>query len=127
MELEHGDFRLEWQGRVLHNYPVGGFNEYGIRRLQQAILDEAPEGIPWALVEHPKDRAGLTPEGLEEIRRMHLALVQHGCVCIGMDVAPTFGAILRDLVLSELPVPTIVGDQPDDIDTFVATELARHA
>lgn len=125
MQLEHGNYRLLVEGRIIHNYPSGGFNSEGIKALTDAILDAAPSVGNWALFEHPKTDAGLTPDGIEAIKMMYEILIERGCVAIALEIGLTFGKVLDSQVLSTLNVPTMVGDNELAIEVFLLKTLEQ--
>lgn len=63
----HGQYKVTLEGSVVHVFPEGGFNEEGIQEMHEHVLLVAPKNKQWALFEHPKDLAGLTPEALKEL------------------------------------------------------------
>lgn len=125
MQQEHGNYQLMVEGRIIHNYPVGGFNAEGIKSLTDAIVDIAPANGHWALFEHPKVNAGLTPDGVEAIKMMYEILIEHGCVAIALEIGFTFGNVLERKVLQHLVVPTMTGLEEEKIEAFLTAELDK--
>jgi len=114
------------EGRIIHNYPVGGFNAEGIKAVTDAIIDIAPSKGHWALFEHPKKDAGLTPDGLEASQMMYEIFIENGCVAIALEIGCTFGGVLDREVLHDLPVPTMTGQDETNIEAFLQAELNKH-
>lgn len=125
--LEHGEYRLEWSGQVLHNYPVGGFNEFGIDSMRDRILEVVGDRNGWAFFEHPRDNAGLTPEAVPALCRMHQALIRQGCVAIGLEIGVTFGGVIRDQIFPLLSVPAIVDEDPAIVEHFLEQAVTEAA
>lgn len=63
----HGNYIIEVVDDIVHVFPNGRFNALGIEELHQDIVRNAPIVRPWALFEHPRDLAGLTPETIDAL------------------------------------------------------------
>ncbi len=124
--VAHGNYRLLIEGRIIHNYPVGGFNAEGIMHLADDIAAAAPPTGHWVLFEHPKSDAGLTPDGVEAIRMMYEILMERGCLAIGMEVGMVFGAVLQRDVFNGLGIPSMVGEDEVAIEAFLTRILDDH-
>ena len=121
--VAQGNFRLLIEGRIIHNYPVGGFNAQGIMHLADDIVAAAPPSGDWVLFEHPKADAALTEDGMQAIRMMYEILTERGCVAIGLELEPELGAQLQKEVLNGLSIPSMVETDEVAIEAFLARIL----
>ena len=121
--VAQGNFRLLIEGRIIHNYPVGGFNAQGIMHLADDIVAAAPPFGDWVLFEHPKADAALTEDGMQAIRMMYEILTERGCVAIGLELEPELGAQLQKEVLNGLSIPSMVETDEVAIEAFLARIL----
>ena len=121
--VAQGNFRLLIEGRIIHNYPVGGFNAQGIMHLADDIVSAAPPSGDWVLFEHPKADAALTEDGMQAIRMMYEILTERGCVAIGLELEPELGAQLQKEVLNGLSIPSMVETDEVAIEAFLARIL----
>lgn len=121
--LEHGSFRLELQGAVLHVYPVGGFNEFGIEALHQEIRRHAPSRESWVLVEHPGDKAGLTLEAIGALCDNYRKLSQIGCKAIGLEISPLWERSIKRIIDGELDIPVYFNGDSEGLMNRVCAHL----
>ena len=101
----HGNYKIELIENIVHIYPSGGFNEQGVKQLNDKVLLIAPLETPWALVAHPDDSAGLTPEAVNEIVRFLQQISKMNCVVIGMEVLPTWQGVLESSIKGNVSIP----------------------
>ncbi len=122
--LEHGEFDLKLTGNVVHTFPVNGFNEFGIQRIRAAILDLAKGLEKWALFEHPKSLAGLTPEASEEISRSYEEFSDRGCVLIALEISPVWGEVIRKSLGNDFPIPVHFDTNAEQLDQLIDNRLS---
>jgi len=121
--LEHGDFEIEIIGNVVHTYPVGGFNEHGIKRIRQSIMNARPYDEKWALYEHPKDVAGLTPEAALEIALSYKEFCKNDCVVIALEVCSTWQNVIAKRLKKELPIPLYFDSNGSRLEALIHRHL----
>ena len=107
---------------VVHTYLIGGFNEQGIREYERKVLAIIPKTKSWALVDHPLERAGLTPEAMKELNRVFKRFIELGCCVIVANVGSSYAWGLQNWVLHDLNVPTFVTEQQDVIEDILANQ-----
>ena len=101
----HGNYKIELCENIVHIYPSGGFNEQGVKQLNDEVLLIAPDEAPWALMAHPDDSAGLTPEAVNEIVSFFQLISKKNCVVIGMEVLPTWQGVLENSIKGNVNIP----------------------
>ena len=121
--LEHGDFEIKTIESVVHTYPVGGFNEYGIKRIRQSILNACPYDRKWALYEHPKDVAGLTPEAALEIALSYKEFCENGCVVIALEVCSTWQNVIARKLKQDLAIPLYFDSNGSNLEVLIHQHL----
>lgn len=119
--LEHGEFSIEVEGQVVHVYPIGSFNEKGIAKLCKAVLAVKPEG-KWALFEHPRDVAGVTPDAAFELAASYKRMSENGCEAVAVEVIRLWHDIIHDACRGEVTIPVFV----DDNVTPLRSELKQY-
>ena len=117
----HGDYTIQLIGNVVHVFPIGGFNEQGIEELQQAILKAAPKSEKWALLEHPKGMAGLTPEAAEQLISGYLKFSRVNCAAIGLEVSSVWKMTIERVAQDKLMIPLFC-----DSDGIKVESLIQH-
>lgn len=123
--LEHGDFRIERDGKIIHIYPVGSFNEFGVNAVFAAIKEMAPVDTNWALIEHPKNDAGLTPEATEALINNYHALSQLGCKAVGLEVNALWTSVLSKLLNDRLDIPVYFYQDPQALERKILSDLEK--
>ena len=104
----HGTYKIELIGNIVHIYPSGGFNEQGVKQLNDKIILIAPRDTTWALLAHPDDSAGLTPEAVNEIVKFFQQLNTVNCVAVAMEVAPTWQGVLEKSFVGNVSIPVFM-------------------
>lgn len=122
---EHGDFELKIIGNVIHTYPMSGFNEFGIQRIRKAILELAEGLESWALFEHPKSLAGLTPEASVEIAKSFEEFSQKGCVMIALEISPVWEGVIRKSLETVIPIPVHFDSNSETLNELIMNALAK--
>ncbi len=105
----HGNYKIELRDQIVHVYPTGGFNDIGIQLLRKSILELAPSTAPWALFEHPKNMAGLTPDAVNAIRESYKIFQENNCVAIALEISATWRDIFERDIVSHIQIPTFLG------------------
>jgi hypothetical protein len=108
----HGDYTLEWQGEVLHAFPRGNFNEYGIIALKHAVLNNLAGHTNWVLFERPSNKAGIIPEAINELAKAFAEYQQQGCILIIIEVPAVFGAAIKAEAAKHSDIPVIYDTDP---------------
>ena len=121
--LEHGSFHLEVIGDVIHIYPKGGFNEYGIKKMHEKILSIAPNNRAWTLIEHPKDQAGLTPEAAEELCKNYCKLSKSGCSAIGLEINHFWARTIQKILKDKVDIPVYFHEDLQEVEKAVYKHL----
>lgn len=119
----HGHFTCELIGDVVHTYPVSGFNEYGIQELQEAITLLVKEKESWALFEHPREQAALTPQAMIALKNAYQTFASQGCVVIVLEIGVTYGSLIINKVLNQIPLPSMVSRDVNQLTQFVSQHL----
>jgi len=101
----HGKYKIELIGNVVHVFPTGGFNEQGIRQMHKEIASIAPKIKPWALLEHPKDIAGLTPEAIEELVSCYKSLSSINCVVAALQISGAWQGVFETRIVDKVNIP----------------------
>jgi hypothetical protein len=121
--LVHGKYQLEMEDGIIHVYPVGGFNEFGIRKLHEDILELAPPNEPWALIEHPRSEAGLTPAAAAELAANYQKLSRIGCVAIGLEVNYLWQKVITEALGNAISIPVVMGKIRGEIEIKIQAYL----
>lgn len=119
----HGDYTIQLVGNVVHVFPVGGFNEEGIEEVQEEILKTAPSSENWALLEHPKGLAGLTPEAAEKLISGYQQFSQLNCVAIGLESSPVWQLTIERLARDKLDIPIFSDSDGIKIESLIQQYL----
>ena len=119
----HGNFQINLEGNIVHVYPVGDFNEIGINELQGEIIRLAPKNTSWALIEHPKNAAGLTPEAALQLVQGYQQFVKLGCGAIGLDVSQCWQEIIKLYLPKELTIPIFFSAGTNTLTSKVTAHL----
>lgn len=103
----HGEFTFEWQGDILQVFPRGNFNEFGIVDLKNTLLEtvKATPRQRWVLFERPSNKAGITPDAINELTSMYHELEQLGCILIIMEVPAVFGKAIQAAASKACNIP----------------------
>jgi hypothetical protein len=120
----HGDYKIELINDVVHTFPVAGFNEEGIRELREQILLIAPVDRPWALFEHPKDLAGLTPEALEELLKSYQSFSKLNCIVVALEASPTWQYVINKMLSGNLDIPFYLSSNLGQLESLVKQHLS---
>lgn len=120
----HGIFRVELIDHIVHTYPEGGFNEYGIIGIHETIIEPISGESVWVLFEHPKDLAGITPEALEEIIKSYQEYVKLVCIAIALEASPTWAQVFKSSVFDKVGLPTFTGSNESELLRKLEAQLA---
>lgn len=118
--LSHGKTEVVVIGNVVHTYLEGGFNVEGIKSYETAVLNAKPSSDDWKLIDHAKDKAGITPDAMAELKRVFQNFIQQGCVCIAEDINSTFAMALQKYVLDDISIPNLITDCEYEAHEFVS-------
>jgi|GEM_PF-1512786 len=105
----HGEFTLEWHGEVLHTFPRGNFNEYGIIELKHAVLNSLKGRTNWVVFDRPMDKAGITPDAIHELGKAYAEYQMQDCILAVLEVPAVFGAAIKAEVAKHTNMPVICG------------------
>ncbi len=119
----HGDCKVELINDVVHIFPIGGFNEEGIRDIRDRILSIAPIDKPWGLFEHPKDLAGVTPEAAEELLQTYLTISKFNCKVVALEVCSTWQGVLEKTLDGNLDIPYYFSNELEELNTLIQEHL----
>ena len=98
-------FSVERFGDVIVAHPRGTFDENGIQKLREAIIEKVSDSKNWVLIETPKNKAALTPEGSNALLNAFDYYTTIGCKAIGLEITDTFGDVFRAPPFSALSAP----------------------
>ncbi|EAR60490.1 hypothetical protein [Neptuniibacter caesariensis] len=125
MQQADGEFSLVVEAKVIHTYPLGGFDEQDIAVYRDEII-QAGEGLgKWVLFEHPKKIGSLTPEALELLTQAYNEFAGRGCVAIAVEVSYLFGTILRQNAEPLVKLPMLISDDPAELKEQIDTYLSE--
>ena len=116
---EHGTFHLKLIGDIVHMYPKGGFNEQGIKAYHDQLLSIAPTDRAWALIEHPKDQAGLTPEAAEALCKLYCEVSELGCRVIGLEINNFWAQTIQNLIKDRVDIPVYFNEDLVEVEKLV--------
>ena len=119
----HGDFQLKIIENIIHVYPVGDFNEIGIKELQAEIIANIPDNTPWALIEHPQNIAGLTPEAATQLVKGYQTFESLNCKAIGLEIAPSWQEVIISYCHGKLKIPIYFSVNSDELAQRVIKAL----
>jgi len=120
----HGDYKIELIDKVVHVYPRGGFNEEGIIAMHKEIAAIAPSNCAWALLEHPKNIAGLTPKAITEIIKGYQQLIAHNCVVIGLEISSAWQDVFEKNVIANVDLPIYLSSDVSALEKVIKEKLA---
>lgn len=124
MQQSDGEFSLVVEAKVIHTYPLGGFDEQDIAVYRDEII-QAGEGLDkWVLFEHPKKIGSLTPEALELLTQAYNEFAGCGCLAIAVEVSYLFGTILRQNAQPLVKLPMLISDDPAELKEQIDTYLS---
>ena len=101
----HGDFQLKVFENIIHVYPVGDFNEIGIKELQAEVITNIPDNTSWALIEHPQNIAALTPEAANQLVKGYQTFESLNCKAIGLEITQSWQEIIHSYCHNKLTIP----------------------
>lgn len=104
----HGKYKIELIGNIVHIYPSGGFNEQGVKQINDNIILIAPRYTAWALLVHPDDSAGLTPEAVNEIVKFFQQLNTVNCVAVALEITSTWQGVLEKSLVGNVSIPVFM-------------------
>lgn len=119
----HGNYKIELISNVVHIYPSGGFNEQGVQQLNEEIVKIAPLKIAWALLAHPQDSAGLTPEAVNEIVKFFNYISTLNCVAVGIEVSSTWQGILEKSIVGNVNIPVYMNNDLLSFEHLIKQKL----
>ncbi len=119
----HGDYKIEVIDNVVHVYPTGGFNEQGIKLMHEDIASIAPLNKRWALFEHPKNIAGLTPESIEELVRCYQHLSKLNCVVAALEISSAWQGVFEKSVIGKVSVPVYLNRDIAKLEQLIKQKL----
>ncbi|RTR39493.1 hypothetical protein EKG38_06705 [Shewanella canadensis] len=119
----HGEYKIELMNNIVHVFPSGGFNEQGIIQLHKKIASIAPHDKPWALLEHPKNIAGLTPEAVEELINSYQNLGKLNCVAAGLEVSSTWRRVFETLIVGKVDIPVYLNSDSEKLEQLIKQKL----
>ena len=122
----HGDYNLVLKGNIIHVYPTGGFNAEGVEALHRDISDLMPENESWALFEHPKDLAGLTPDAIEMLILYYKKLSQLNCCAVALEISPTWRGIFERLIVKHLEIEVFLDGDNNLLEQALITAITKH-
>ncbi|WP_088329934.1 hypothetical protein [Lacimicrobium sp. SS2-24] len=121
--LEHGEFRVEIKGVVLHTWPVGSFNRPGLLRYQRGVLDACQPLSRWVLFEHPQNVAAVTNDAMQALGETYQLASENGCIAIACEVGPLFKDTINKSFQPILSIPLLASDDAEELDAFVQRHL----
>jgi hypothetical protein len=119
----HGDYKVELINDVVHVFPIGGFNEGGIRELREQILLIAPINRAWGLFEHPKDLAGLTPEASNELLKSYQNFCKLNCKVIAVEASSTWQGVIDKMLNGNLDIPFYLSNDLVELEDLIKPHL----
>ena len=119
----HGNYKVELRHDIVHVFPVGGFNEDGIRDVREQVLLIAPKNRPWGLFEHPKDLAGLTPEASEELLKSYQIFSKLNCIVIALEICSTWQGVIEKVLTNNLDIPVYLNNDLGQLDALMKQHL----
>lgn len=122
----HGDYKIELISNVVHVFPCGGFNEYGIRKLHEDIASIVPVNTPWALFEHPYNISGLTPEGIDEIVMCYQNLSKLNCIVVALEISSTWEAVFEKSILGKVGIPVYLSEDSKELEKIIQNKLNNY-
>ena len=122
----HGTFTLEWHGEILHAFPRGNFNEYGVLELKSKILEQANGHDKWVLFDRPSTKAGITPDAIHELVKAYGEYQQYGCILIILEVPSMFGNAIKDEAAKHTNMPVICGTDAQALAQSAQDALNKH-
>lgn len=122
----HGDYKIEVIGQIVHVYPIGGFNVQGIQAMHCDIIKAAPRQNGWALFEHPKGEAGLTPDAVHSLIEHYQHLVDMNCCAVALEISSTWRAIFEKLVAEQLTIPILLDGDCQALSQQLTEAIANH-
>ena len=120
----HGSYTIDIEGYLVITHPRGGFNESRIIDLRLELIEMTHDFPSWVLLGSPLDKAGLTPEAVEEIAKSYQIFFDHGCIAIALEIGFTFGKIFQQPPFSELPMPIYTGKDKGDLIDKLTSHLS---
>jgi hypothetical protein len=105
----HGTFTLEWHGEILHTFPRGNFNEYGIIELKKQVLEQIANHEYCVVFDRPSTEAGITPDAIHELGKAYDEYQQHGCILVILEVPSMFGSAIKAEAAKHTNMPVICG------------------
>ena len=120
----HGDYKVELINDVVHVFPLGGFNEEGILKVREQILLVIPTKRPWALFEHPRELAGLTPEAADELLKTYLHISKLNCKVVAVEACSTWQGVIEKTLHGNLDIPYYLSDDLEQLEKLVKKHLS---
>ncbi|GAB3011275.1 hypothetical protein [Bowmanella dokdonensis] len=122
--FEHGAFKLKVEGRVLHTFPEGSFNQPGLVKYRQAVLDEVAGLSGWVLFEHPRNIAAVTNDALTELIDTYRQAQFKGCLGVACEVGAPFDSIISARLDDSIEMPVCFSQDEEQLRDFVSQLLS---
>ena len=119
----HGNYKIELIKNIVHVFPSGGFNEQGVIQLHKEIASIAPHNMAWALLEHPKNVAGLTPEAVQELIKSYQNLSKLNCVVAGLEVSSTWQGVFEKSIVGKVNIPVYLNNDLAKLEQLIKQKL----
>lgn len=118
----HGTFHIKQTDDVIHTYPVDSFNQYGVERYRDAVLEQAASMPSWYLFEHPRNLAALTADGLRALGQAYQAFEKAGCRAIAVEVAVLFKTLIERDLSNLVQIPLRLDDSESRLAAFLSEQ-----
>lgn len=121
--MQKPEIKAHIEGRVIHVYPEGAFGEREVNLYEAQIEKLIPKDTTWALFEHPKLIAGLSPDGQKALLPVYMRLISRGCVVIASEVSSIFIPLLHDNIFPKLGCPCLASQHEGELANFIKAHL----
>lgn len=111
------------EGNIIHTYPMGSFGRKEVTLHYQAVVKFAEHHKTWALFEHPKANAGLSPEGEIALMTQYQNVVNAGCKVIALEVSTVFAERLNKYIFPEIDCPCMASQDKDALLAFINSNI----
>jgi len=119
MSVEHGEFSISLEGKIIKTKLIGSFNEFGAKRYAEAVIEVVKqlEGKPFAILVNNLDLFGGTPEAYQVLDQYNIWVNQQNMLA----KAFVFDAAILATIMKNMS-PSM---KADNIQMFKTLEAAE--
>lgn len=120
---EHGDYRIDVRGSVVHCFLDAGFNYEGIVSFCQSLTKAINRLTHWVMFIHTSESTMATPEAVEYSQSQISKLTTYGCGGIAFLTSNTITRYLASKLSELATMPFLASDSLETLAQFCCDRL----